>query len=197
MVKQERALRTRSALLDAAAEVFDEHGYDGASFAQICKRIGISMGALTYHFSTKDDLVDTIRARGQSATRSTVHQVVSRRLPPLQAAVELTLAITELLATDAAVRAAARLSRERPAAEPAWLSLWADPLSDMLHTAGALRSGTDPKTVASLAIHLVTGAEVDIRHARHRRGTQQAPPTAQQLAQIWQLVLSSMAADTT
>ncbi|MGN5376610.1 TetR family transcriptional regulator [Streptomyces lasalocidi] len=136
MVKQQRALRTRGALLRAAAEVFDEQGYGGASFTQICKRVGISMGALTYHFSTKDDLVAAIRAEGRAITGSTVERVVSGALPPLCAAVELTLAVTDLLGADAAVRATARLSRERQALEPAWASLWAEPLGDLIRRAG-------------------------------------------------------------
>ncbi|MER5546295.1 TetR/AcrR family transcriptional regulator [Streptomyces sp. NPDC002589] len=197
MVKQQRALRTRGALLRAAAEVFDEQGYGGASFTQICKRVGISMGALTYHFSTKDDLVAAIRAEGRAATASTVERVVSGALPPLCAAVELTLAVTDLLAADAAVRATARLSRERPALEPAWASLWAEPLGDLIRRAGAgrgLRAGVDPDTVTALAFHLVTGAETVLCHDRHHHGTAPDGSTTRELARIWQLILPGIAA---
>ncbi|MFF1484076.1 TetR family transcriptional regulator [Streptomyces sp. NPDC058319] len=194
MVKQERALRTRSALLQAAAEAFDEQGYDGASFTQMCKRVGISMGALTYHFSTKDDLVAAIQEQGRETTRAVVERTVSAAAPPLRTAVDLTLAVTDLLSADAAVRATARLSRERPALEPAWQSLWASPLRDLIHRAEGrgLRPGTDPDTVATLAVHLVTGAEAGIRHARQTQGLQM-PRATRELARIWQLILRGAA----
>lgn len=197
MVRQERARRTRSALLHAAAAVFDEQGYGGASFTQICKRVGISMGALTYHFSAKDDLVAAIRAEGRATTWSTVDRVMSDTSPPLCAAVELTLAVTELLGTDAAVRATARLSRERPTLEPAWTSLWAEPLGDLIHRASAdqaLRADVDPDTLTALAVHLVTGAEAVLSQGRHRRGARPDDSTTEELGRIWRLILPGITA---
>jgi AcrR family transcriptional regulator len=48
--KQERAVQTRESLLRAAAEVFDEYGYSGASINRILKRAGLTAGALYFHF---------------------------------------------------------------------------------------------------------------------------------------------------
>lgn len=53
------AVRTRKALLKAAAEVFAEHGADG-SIAQIAARAGIGKGTVFRHFPTKEDLLATI-----------------------------------------------------------------------------------------------------------------------------------------
>ncbi|MFD0570557.1 TetR family transcriptional regulator [Kitasatospora gansuensis] len=45
--KQERAVKTRAIILRAAAEVFDEFGFSGASISKIMKRAGMTQGACT------------------------------------------------------------------------------------------------------------------------------------------------------
>lgn len=59
-LKQERAEQTRRALLLAAAEVFDEFGYAGASITRILKRAGVTAGALYFHFGSKEDLAKAV-----------------------------------------------------------------------------------------------------------------------------------------
>lgn len=44
-------------LLDAAAEVFAERGYDGAGVAEIARRAGVTTGAIYSRFSGKADLL--------------------------------------------------------------------------------------------------------------------------------------------
>jgi AcrR family transcriptional regulator len=46
----------RTALLAAAAEVFAQRGYSGASMDEIAERAGYSKGALYWHFDSKDEL---------------------------------------------------------------------------------------------------------------------------------------------
>lgn len=60
MARQDRAERTRNAILDAAAEVFDERGFVGASLSDILARAGVTKGALYFHFSSKDELATAI-----------------------------------------------------------------------------------------------------------------------------------------
>ena len=48
--------RTRGELLDAAAKVFSERGYEGASVAEIAERAGRTTGAIYAHFPTKEAL---------------------------------------------------------------------------------------------------------------------------------------------
>ena len=52
------APQTRRRILEAAAEVFAERGYSGASMRDIAERLGITKAALYYHFASKEDLLD-------------------------------------------------------------------------------------------------------------------------------------------
>lgn len=55
----------RERLLNAAAEVFAERGYDGARVADIAKAAGVSNAALYAHFPSKAQLlVEALRSRG-------------------------------------------------------------------------------------------------------------------------------------
>ena len=54
--RTESAARTRERLLDAAAEVFAEKGFAGASIDEIAERAGHTKGAVYSNFANKDDL---------------------------------------------------------------------------------------------------------------------------------------------
>ena len=54
--QQQRSLRTKQKLLDAALEAFSEAGYQGTSTRDIAARAGVHHPLITYHFSNKDRL---------------------------------------------------------------------------------------------------------------------------------------------
>ncbi|MFF6995740.1 ScbR family autoregulator-binding transcription factor [Streptomyces sp. NPDC008313] len=60
MARQERAIRTRQAILVAAAEVFDEVGYEAATISDVLKRSGVTKGALYFHFTSKEELAQAV-----------------------------------------------------------------------------------------------------------------------------------------
>lgn len=47
----------RDQILDAAAEMFSEHGYDGASTRKIAEAVGVKQASLYYHFARKEDIL--------------------------------------------------------------------------------------------------------------------------------------------
>lgn len=52
----ERSSTTRRALLDAARDLFTEHGFIGTGREQIAARAGVTRGALYHHFASKEAL---------------------------------------------------------------------------------------------------------------------------------------------
>jgi AcrR family transcriptional regulator len=51
---------TRRRILDAATELFNQRGYAGTSIRDIAERLGMTKGALYYHFASKDDLLQAM-----------------------------------------------------------------------------------------------------------------------------------------
>ena len=68
---------TRDKLLEAAAAVFIEHGYWGASMDQVRLAAGVSNGSLYHHFPTKAELADALYVE-------TLHDFHAHLLAPIQ-----------------------------------------------------------------------------------------------------------------
>ncbi|MFD7257578.1 TetR family transcriptional regulator [Streptomyces sp. NPDC059874] len=193
MVRQERAARTREALLRAAATAFDHAGYEATTLARVSKAAGISIGALTFHFPSKDALADAVQERGGSAVRAAADRAGACLERPLRAAIALTVEIAGMLEGDATVRAAARLARERVDTTAGWSSLWLPTVDRLLaRAADELRPGADRKTVLALVTYLVTGAEAYARGRAESPGDQ-GDSAERQLAGIWEVVLPGFA----
>ncbi|MEV5313190.1 MULTISPECIES: ScbR family autoregulator-binding transcription factor [unclassified Streptomyces] len=67
MAQQERAIRTRQKIVKAAAELFDEVGYEAATISEVLKKCGVTKGALYFHFSSKEELAQEVLAAQVSA----------------------------------------------------------------------------------------------------------------------------------
>ncbi|MFJ5802845.1 TetR family transcriptional regulator [Streptomyces decoyicus] len=193
MVRQERAARTRAALVRAAAEEIDRSGYDGTSLNRVVNAAGISMGALTFHFSTKGELADEVQSQGSRAARTVADHATAGSGPALHAVIDLTLGLARLLEEDPVVRSAARLARERPDS-PAWSSAWLPAVHSLLAQAqrdGQLHPAALPETIAALVVHLVAGTETYVR-ARPAVAETARVSTVVQLGKIWQLALTGI-----
>jgi len=58
--KADRARVTIEKILEAAHDVFTREGHAGLSLRKVADRAGIAVGNLTYHFPTKNDLLDAM-----------------------------------------------------------------------------------------------------------------------------------------
>ena len=54
--QQQRSIRTKRKLLDAALEAFSENGFKGTSTRDIAERAGVHHPLITYHFKNKEEL---------------------------------------------------------------------------------------------------------------------------------------------
>ncbi|MFE3525711.1 TetR family transcriptional regulator [Streptomyces sp. NPDC059161] len=193
MTKQQgRAVRTRAALVQAAAAHFDREGYEGTSLSKVCGTAGTSLGALTFHFPTKGALADAVMAEGRALTQTALLRVSALPGPALRKVVGLTLELTRLLEEETAVRCAVRLARERPGTG-GWSDIWrpvVKQLLDQAHSNGQLRYGAGPAEVAMLVEYLTAGAEAFLR-GRPDAGAA-AGTTVAQLKSVWRLALAGV-----
>ena len=77
---------TRTRILDAAEELFMQHGFEGTSMRLLTAKAEVNLAAVNYHFGSKDALIEAL---------------FRRRLDPMNAA---RLAALEKLETEAAGR---------------------------------------------------------------------------------------------
>ena len=59
------AEQTRTAILDAAEQMFCEQGVSGATLEKISRRAGVTRGALYWHFKDKIDLLRALHKRSE------------------------------------------------------------------------------------------------------------------------------------
>ncbi|MFI8827738.1 ScbR family autoregulator-binding transcription factor [Streptomyces sp. NPDC053431] len=111
MAKQERAIRTRNALVESAATLFDREGFEVASLATISARAGVSSGALHFHFPSKAALADAVvAAAGDRLARITRE----REALPLQTLIDASHELVQGLRADPVLRAGFVLSAGGP-----------------------------------------------------------------------------------
>ena len=78
------AASSRERLLDAAEELFAEAGFNGTSVRQIVERAAVNLGAIPYHFGTKENLFKEVvlrRARPLRAERRRLLDELLRKTP--------------------------------------------------------------------------------------------------------------------
>jgi AcrR family transcriptional regulator len=60
-IKPVRETQTR--ILDAAEELFLQHGFEGASMRMLTARASVNLAAINYHFGSKDALIEAVLRR--------------------------------------------------------------------------------------------------------------------------------------
>src|SRR3989475_11284878 len=60
-VKPQHETRTR--ILDAAEELFMQHGFEGASMRMLTAKAGVNLAAGNYHFGSKHALIEAVLRR--------------------------------------------------------------------------------------------------------------------------------------
>jgi len=74
-------INTEEKILSAAAEIFQEKGYDGARMQEIADKANINKGLLHYYFKTKDILFDAIFSIALKRMVSNIHSILAMELP--------------------------------------------------------------------------------------------------------------------
>jgi AcrR family transcriptional regulator len=163
MVKQERAARTRKALIRAGAEVVARDGLAGTSLTTISARAGVSNGALHFHFETKKALAQAIEAEALKTVRQIVRDA-SAGGSPLQALVAATYRLMSAIAGDVVVRAGFELSDDPgrgpgPSIRREW-QVWVEEVLWHAGRDGWLAEGVSAHDAASAVVAATVGFEV-------------------------------------
>ncbi|MFD8980023.1 ScbR family autoregulator-binding transcription factor [Streptomyces sp. NPDC059564] len=159
MAEQVRAIRTRQAILAAAAKVFEERGYQAATISEILAAAGVTKGALYFHFQSKEDLAfGVLNAQNQNL-------VIPDRAIKVQEVVDIVMLHTYRLQTDAMVRAGVRLTMDQLAQgldRSGPFRTWAVPVRERLEKAqrqGELLPHVDPAETADVIVGTYAGIQ--------------------------------------
>lgn len=188
MSKQERATRTRNALILSAATLFDQHGYTRTSLEEISTRAGVSRGALHFHFPNKAALADAIEQTAARTLHHTAHPTPPTKVSALQHLMDLTHRMIHLLHHDITVRAAFRLTHDPGPRTHDLRNQWHTYIHQLTTQAArehTLTPQTTPEALTTTITVTTTGLEVLTRTNPHM-----LTPTP--LTHFWQLLLPTI-----
>ncbi|WP_262064319.1 ScbR family autoregulator-binding transcription factor [Streptomyces sp. STR69] len=150
MAKQERAIRTRQAILLAAARVFEERGYQAATISEILASAEVTKGALYFHFPSKEDLAQGVLHEQDQ------QMPIPDRACRIQQIVDTVMLHAYRLQTDPMVRAGVRLSLDQQAQgldRSGPFLRWSEVITELLEKAQAQ---------GELLPHVVPAATADV-----------------------------------
>ncbi|MCX4761522.1 ScbR family autoregulator-binding transcription factor [Streptomyces sp. NBC_01275] len=185
--KQDRAIRTREEIIRAAAEVFDERGYNGASMREIMKRAGVTLGAVYFHFPNKEAIAREVM---NSQPDTILPRLTSQGL---QQVVDITLVWSRQLQSDPTLRAGVRLAVEQSGLDwrdtssyTAWEKIFEECLL-LARERGELLGHVSPRDMAGFLVGACTGVQLysDLLYRR--------ADLTQRTVNMWELLLPGVA----
>lgn len=188
--KQERAIRTRNALVLSAAELFERHGYVKTSLDEISSGAGVSRGALHFHFENKAAVADAVESAAARSLRHAVGSVQLGQVSALQSLTDLSHRLARLLFSDVVVRAGFRLNCDAgPRTHLDLRQEWHTCVHRLVARAAeekSLAAGVSQEGLVATVVATTIGLEVLSRASR-------GWPGDYSLTSFWQLLLPSVA----
>ncbi|MET8447927.1 ScbR family autoregulator-binding transcription factor [Streptomyces sp. NPDC005209] len=189
MVKQERAARTRDALIRSAAEIFDREGFTAASLTTISSQAGVSNGALHFHFPSKGSLADAVESAAANQLQTITDAEAFNGKSRLQHLVDVTHVLTTGLREDVVLRAGFELSGDTARASHVDLracwQAWVQEAVGHADDQGELCTGVSESAVTALV-----AATVGFEVLGSRDSTWLSQP---RVTQFWRLLLPRLA----
>lgn len=94
------ALDTRETILAAARAVAQAHGYNGLSFRELAKEVGIKSASIHYHFPTKGDLGAALARRYTEDAKALMEGISKEHRDPLTCLRKYTEIFRKALASE-------------------------------------------------------------------------------------------------
>ncbi|MFJ9174907.1 ScbR family autoregulator-binding transcription factor [Streptomyces sp. NPDC102360] len=173
-LKQDRAYRTRRHVLRAAAEMFAEHGYTNTSITGIAEHIGMTKGAVYFHYKNKDAMAAEVVQDSYRIWSALTEEVTAESRDPAASIMTLLDRTVQSFLDDAIVQAGSRLQAERSLIDarlPEPYVGWTNRLTQLFaqaEEAGDLRPGVTPHAAATVVVAAVFGVQhiSDVLHQR-------------------------------
>jgi AcrR family transcriptional regulator len=160
MAQQERGKKSRRSILEAAALVFDERGYDAASTNEILARTGLTRGSMYHHFRSKEAIALALLEAHAEALEVREHPV------KVQSVIDLTQAFAAQLQHDPVLRASLRLTIEQTSLDCPPRTAYEQSsrtILDLLGQAeaqGEILPGTDLREATATIVGSFTGLQI-------------------------------------
>lgn len=192
MAQQERAVRTREAVIQAAAEAFADAGFLATSMADIFARAGVTKGALYFHFTSKEELAFAIIDAEEQAAAEMIESVMATDSPPLQKLIDISFRWAHLIQSNSIVQAGLRMIIEqgtysRPMPQP--YTQWQDLSAQLFAQAqerGELERSVDARNMAEFIVSSFTGAQIVSQVVSGHKDL------LQRVERMWQLLLKGL-----
>lgn len=162
--QQERARRTRAALVESAATEFAKRGYAAASVNAILEGSRATKGAMYFHFKSKDELARAVLHEGVGLFAALTDRWTDRaELCPLQALHGLLIDLAGLFHSSVVVRAEFRLIIEPEFysdVQSGGAQVWGRAAYEFASRAqrqGLLREGVEPEKFARVLAASLAG----------------------------------------
>lgn len=193
--RQQRAVATRAAIIDAAAREFDERGYLGTSIDAVADRAGLTKGAVYFHFASKADLAGAVVARQHEVSRQYGEAAFARGTTPLEIMMWMSQGLASQMIHEVVVSAGIRLSTDTATAEVDRR----DPYTDWMQVAtelmrqgidaGEIDPAWDPELVGRVVIPAYTGVQTvsDVLADRS--------DLYERLRELWTVLLAAIVTD--
>lgn len=194
MVRQERAVRTREALIRSAAEVFDSKGFADASLSAISSGARVSNGALHFHFASKGHLAEAVEEAALQRLTDVTAAGGDGATPELQLLVGVSHRLARMFRQDAVLRAGFDLGgrpgrdawRESEQRLHRYWQEWVSHTVERAHAAGELHESVRQQHVVTT----VVAATVGFQALGAQAAVWLTPGT---LTQFWELLLPRLA----
>ncbi|MFI6644744.1 ScbR family autoregulator-binding transcription factor [Streptomyces sp. NPDC050504] len=190
MAQQERAVRTRQAILEAAGAVFAERGYGSARISDVYKRAGMTKGAFYFHFTSKEQLAQEV-LDGQVSQQTTYLPLYPREVK-LQELVDSALLVAHRLTFDSLLQGSIRLSvdqgsvldRRRP--YRSWIDFQVAVLTEAQER-GELLPGVDIEVTAEVLVGAFSGVQLLAEVMTGRTNVEE------RIADLYRVMMASLA----
>lgn len=166
--RRTKGASTRAHLVDVAAELFAERGYESTSFSDLIAASGLSRGAFYFHFDSKHDLALAAFRDRLVRLRERVAEGVDPERPALERFRQLWMARARVVAEDPSVRCLGRVAeafRDDPETMEEIAQTHAEPIrmmAELLAEAqadGDVRDDLDPVRAAEVALVAAIGMD--------------------------------------